>query len=96
MMLNQADISSYKSLPKRIQGKPKLKVKNQKSHIEQDFTLLSEDGKHTFLVFMRKNVHLPNSFSIGLRLKTEDGSIVLFRYNGKHGEHKDKQGTPIH
>ena len=64
MVLNQEDIQHYKSLPKLIQGRPKPKEKNQGSHREIDFTLLSEDGESTFAVFMRQNVHLPLSFSI--------------------------------
>lgn len=51
--------------------------------LRNDFSCVSEDGR-IFEVFLRCNTRMPQMFSIGLRYKSDQGTIMICRYNGKH------------
>ena len=77
---------------KMIVDKPKKKmIQDQRNNytMRNEFTCASLDGEHKFEVFMRYNTELPNVFSIGLKYFSEEGSIIICRYNGKH-HHRNK------
>lgn len=57
--------------------------------LRNDFSCVSTDGTRYFEVFLRRNIMIPHLFSIGLRYRTKEGTVILCRYNGKH-EHKNK------
>lgn len=59
--------------------------------LRNDFTCVSTDGK-LFDVFMRANTKLPFIFSVGLRYRSNEGSITICRYNGKH-PHRNKMAN---
>lgn len=63
--------------------------------LRNEFTCASNDGVKRFDVFMRKNTRIPFLFSIGLKFRSEDGNVILCRYNGKH-EHKNKVANKMH
>ncbi len=53
--------------------------------------VVSDDDAYHFRVFMRENLQLTNAYSIGLiRITEENGEIVLCRYNGRHGQHRNQ------
>ncbi len=75
---------------KIIVVQPKKKVKQNGKHTENAFDMKEESGAHSFTVFMRQNTELPEDFSVGcVWNRSEDKSLLLTRYNGNHGEHKN-------
>jgi len=54
-------------------------------HLRNEFDLTSLDGQRRYSVFLRKHIEFIENFSIGLVYHSEEGSINLFRCNGKHG-----------
>ena len=67
-------------------------------HRRNDFDLISTDGTHSFLVFLRQSTEFPENFSIGLDYTSSpDGNrICLLRCNGPHGEALRLPRTPEH
>ena len=79
--------------PKYIKVPPKKQMSADARNnftLRNDFSCNSSDGK-VFEVFMRLNTHMPHLFSIGLRYKSDQGTFIICRYNGKH-LHKNKIG----
>ena len=89
-MLSTEEIRNLVNMKKYIQWKVKIKDKNKGSHLSASFILFSQDKNYMFEVFMRQNNHIPESFSIGIKIKTDEWSIGLFRYNWAHWEHRNK------
>lgn len=75
---------------KVITSHPKIKEKSNGQHKESDFELESIDGKYLFSIFIRKHIELIEHFSVGLLFLRRDGNdLVILRYNGNHGTHKN-------
>lgn len=84
-------IDALISCPKRIKVPPKKQMTMDPRNnftFRNDFTCVSQDEK-TFEVFLRNNTKFPFLFSIGLRYKSEHGTFIICRYNGKH-PHRNK------
>lgn len=75
--------------PKNLQGlNPKNKANSK--HTETEGRAVSADGKHKFVIWNRIHIELAENFTWGLRYVTSQGRhIVLVRYNGDHGRHKN-------
>jgi hypothetical protein len=74
--------------PKIVVEPPKETNKGGRGgFVKKSFTLASQDGQHMFSGFITQSVTFPENFSIGLVYspKSEKGSTVLLRCNGKHG-----------
>ena len=72
--------------PKTVKVSPKRQMTTDARNnftLRNDFSCVSEDGK-IFEVFLRCNTRMPQMFSIGLRYKSDQGTITICRYNGKH------------
>lgn len=77
---------------KVITVKPRKEMQPDKRNqyiMRNDFSCESTDKSKRFDVFFRYNTIIPHLFSIGLRYHSNEGSVILCRYNGKH-EHKNK------
>lgn len=84
-------INELISCPKTVKVSPKRQMTADARNnftLRNDFSCVSEDGK-VFEVFLRCNTHMPQMFSIGLRYKSDQGTITICRYNGKH-PHRNK------
>lgn len=79
--------------PKILEGSSRRKPKAQPGYHDLDFEVTSStSGK--FVVFIRVNAALIESFSIGLRWVGEDvGGLILLRLNGDHGGHANPDGS---
>lgn len=89
--MDTALVRSLISCNKTIKTAPKKAMAVDQRNdftFRNDFTCVSADGE-AFEVFMRMNRKFPYLFSIGLRYRSEDGTITLCRYNGKHS-HRNK------
>jgi hypothetical protein len=87
--LTKQDIEDLIHCRKKITEQPKKEMSLSDGHWRNGMKLQSEDGKHDFIVFMRKNEDFEENFSIGLIClpKHIKGDILLFRCNGPHGPH---------
>lgn len=84
-------IEELLSCEKRIISDPSPKNKANGQHTQTDVLLESTDKKHRFMIFIREHTSLIEFFSVGLVYMPDDStSIVIARYNGDHGEHKNK------
>lgn len=92
--MTKQTVESLVYCPKTITVKPKkIMYQDQRSNytMRNDFACTSLDGKYRFEVFMRFNTEIPTVFSIGLRYQSEEETIIICRYNGKH-YHRNKIG----
>lgn len=83
-------IKELVNCPKKVVDAPKDSgVGRGSSKIK--FLLESEDGQHSFIGFISKNLTFQENFSIGLvyNPKEEKGNIVLVRVNGPHGQNEN-------
>ncbi|MCX6151340.1 MAG: hypothetical protein NTX22_12490 [Ignavibacteriales bacterium] len=88
--MKQADIDALIIMPKLISSstKGKFKLINRSRRINLE--AISEDEKNSFEIFIRQSEKFEERFSIGLMLiPPEEDNIILVRYNGVHGEHKN-------
>jgi hypothetical protein len=83
------EIQNFIRCPKHIMEPPLKDFKEERGHLRNNMKLESFDGKMRFTVFMRKNEHFRENFSIGIDFnpKDEPGTFCLMRFNGPHGEH---------
>ena len=85
-------VQSLIKCEKIITVKPKKEMQPDKRNpytMRNDFSCTSIDGSKRFEVFFRYNTIISHLFSIGLRYRSGEGTVILCRYNGKH-EHKNK------
>lgn len=58
---------------------------------QSSLALESDDGQYKFNIFINEHLQLLEIFSIGLvYLHDESGSVIVLRYNGDHGMHKNQ------
>lgn len=83
-------ISDLLVCEKKIILPPSPKDKSHGLHKESGLEIESTDGKHRFCAFIREHTELLENFSIGLvYYRDKDSSLILVRYNGNHGAHKN-------
>lgn len=79
--------------PKVLAGSARRKAKSYPGYHDLDIEAQSSSGGR-FIVFIRVNAALIESFSIGLRWVGEEvGGLVLLRLNGDHGGHANPDGS---
>lgn len=84
---SQAEIDELIGCAKVVAEPPKRDLREDRGHYRNDMRLRSSDGQLDFRVFMRRNVDLPENFSVGLAYLPKDGTgeVPLLRCNGPHG-----------
>lgn len=75
---------------KKICLPPSPKKKSNGQHKETGIEVESTDGKYKFSVFIREHTELLEFFSVGLTFWPDgSSSIIIARYNGNHGKHRN-------
>lgn len=83
-------VDSLLNCEKEIIAAPKPKDKSNYGHKETAVQLRSTNNDYLFSVFVRVNIELIENFSIGLVYhRDKESNIILIRYNGDHGPHKN-------
>jgi len=85
MEFSQEEIDVLIGCPKVIVEPPRKEMQLTQGHYRNDIKLKSQDGKHDFSVFMRRNQDFQENFSVGLVYAK--GWVELYRCNGPHGGH---------
>jgi hypothetical protein len=93
-MLTDEKIEKLIAVPKKIIQAPKKKFWEDKTNhfcLHNNFICASlQNEKDIFLIFLRKHISIPESFSIGMNYTNE--KTLLIRVNGKH-YHSNKENT---
>ncbi len=72
---------------KRVKN-PSAREKTEGKHVRRDYQVLSDDGRHEFVLFTRQSTIIPGSYTAGLRWKSRSGEdVILLRCNGNDHEH---------
>jgi hypothetical protein len=81
------ELAQLVACPKQMLDPPRREMRIEGKMKRNDMTLKSEDGRHSFRVFLRQSDEFPENFSIGLMYipGEEPGSFQLIRFNGQHG-----------
>lgn len=88
--LTDEEITRLISLPK-IAENPRAKSRTVGKHIQIDYRVISDDGKHEFAMFTRQSTVINDSFTAGLRWISKSGeSVMLLRANGSSHPHSNK------
>ena len=84
------------ALPKSVVLPAKPKAKANQAHREIDLDVEAPGVAGRFVVFVRVNIHLSESFSIGLMYHSiGKETAMLLRMNGDHGGHQNPDGSRI-
>lgn len=87
LMLTEAQIQDLMSCPKRVEN-PGSKSRTDGKHVRRDFRVVSVDGKQEFVLFTRQSTVIPESFTAGLRWRSNSGEeVILLRCNGADHAH---------
>jgi hypothetical protein len=93
--LTDAQIAELLSCPKRVEN-PAARQKAEGKHLRRDFRVVSDDGRHDFILFTRQSTVISDNFSAGLRWKSKTGEeVILARCNGSdhpHGNSIEREG----
>lgn len=82
LTLTDAQIDDLLRMPKRVQN-PASRERQDGKHLRRDFRVLSDDGRHEFVLFTRQSTVISNGFSAGLRWRSKTGEeVILLRCNG--------------
>lgn len=99
--LTDAQIQDFLSCQKRVEN-PGSRARTEGKHVRRDFRVLSEDGRHEFVLFTRQSTVISDNFSAGLRWKSKTGEeVILMRCNGSDHPHgnsieRDEFGAQTH
>lgn len=91
--MNDEQILHIINAPKKITKKPKKEFQIVNGSYRSDFEVtLIENDKIKLSVHLRKNVKFSEHFSVVLSYYCEElqRNIILLRYNGVHGYHKNR------
>ena len=87
LTLTEAQIQDLLSCPKRVEN-PGSKARTDGKHIRRDFRVVSADGEQKFVLFTRQSTVIPESFTAGLRWRSNSGEeVILLRCNGADHAH---------
>ena len=87
LTLTDAQIDDLLRVPKRVQN-PASRERQDGKHLRRDFRVVSEDGRHEFVLFTRQSTIIKNGFSAGLRWRSKTGEeVILLRCNGSDHAH---------
>lgn len=85
--LTEAEIAELVACAKRVEN-PGARQRAEGKHLRRDFRVVSEDGRHEFVLFTRQSTVIADSFSAGLRWKSRAGEeVILMRCNGFDHSH---------
>jgi len=88
--VTEEQLLELRSCKKEIISNPKPNNKTNGRHKETGLDLRSLDEQHGFVIFIRHHIDLIENFSIGLICSdVTEGGLILMRYNGNHGLHKN-------
>ena len=99
--LTDAQIQDFVSCRKRVEN-PGSKARTEGKHVRRDFRVMSDDGRHEFVLFTRQSTVIRDNFSAGLRWKSKTGEeMILMRCNGSDHPHgnsteRDEFGPQTH
>ena len=95
--MNNEEITNLIRQKKNVLEKPLREFKDCGQDLRNKLLVVSDNKDNTFSVFMRKNKNLIDAFSIGLIYHPKnEAQIVLLRFNGNHGDHKNEDGSIVH
>lgn len=82
---------------KHIVGTSTKSLAVRQGNKRRSLTLRASSDDHRFEVFMRQLIALPEEYSVGLVYRTRyaHDPIVLLRFNGDHGYHKNPDRSVI-
>lgn len=84
--LTDEQISGLLGCAKRVESKGRQRTEGK--HIRRDFRVVSDDGRHEFVLFTRQSTVISDSFSAGLRWRSKTGEeVILMRCNGSDHAH---------
>ena len=87
LTLTDAQIEELLRMPKRVQNAAS-RERQEGKHLRRDFRVLSEDGRHEFVLFTRQSTIVKNGFTAGLRWRSKTGEeVILLRCNGSDHAH---------
>jgi hypothetical protein len=87
LTLTDAQIDELLRMPKRVQN-PASREREEGKHLRRDYRVLSDDGRHEFILFTRQSTIIRNGFSAGLRWRSKTGEeTILLRCNGSDHAH---------
>lgn len=87
IILTDEQIGHLLATPKRVTTL-KARWRIQKSSNQRNFELESEDGNMHFVLYLRQNLRIKESFSCGLLYLHPSGDkVTLTRYNGSDHDH---------
>lgn len=101
LALTDAQIQEFLACNKRVEN-PGSKQRTEGKHVRRDFHVISEDGRHEFVLFTRQSTVISENFSAGLRWRSKTGEeIILARCNGSDHPHgnsleRDEFGAQTH
>lgn len=85
--LSDDDILNLLSMPKRVVN-PRARPKTLERHVQTDYNIESCVSDDKFALFVRQSTKREESFSVGLRLLSDDG-VTLIRCNGASHPHRN-------
>lgn len=87
LTLTDAQIQEFLTCKKRVEN-PGSKARTEGKHVRRDFRVVSDDGRHEFVLFTRQSTVIRESFSAGLRWRSKSGEeVILLRCNGSDHPH---------
>jgi hypothetical protein len=101
LTLTDAQIQEFLTCKKRVEN-PGSKQRTEGKHVRRDFRVVSEDGRHEFVLFTRQSTVIHDNFSAGLRWRSKTGEeVILVRCNGSDHPHgnsleRDEFGAHAH
>lgn len=101
LTLTDAQIQEFLACRKRVEN-PGSKARTEGKHVRRDFRVISEDGRHEFVLFTRQSTVIEDSFSAGIRWRSKTGEeVILARCNGSDHPHgnafeRDEFGAQAH
>lgn len=85
--LTEAQIAELIGCAKRVEN-PTARQRAEGKHLRRDFRVVSDDGRHEFILFTRQSTVITDNFSAGLRWKSKTGEeVILIRCNGSDHPH---------
>lgn len=94
--VSKEEIEELISCPKIVIANPRREEKIVEGSYRNDMRLASKDKKVVFDVYFRRNVKLPERFSMGIKcyLKSLGQEVMLMRANSSHSTREEKPWIP--
>ncbi|MBL8528056.1 MAG: hypothetical protein JNL68_10265 [Burkholderiales bacterium] len=87
LTLTDDEIGELLRTPKLVQN-PGSREREEGKHLRRDYRVVSEDGRHEFILFTRQSTVIRDGFSAGIRWRSKTGEeVILLRCNGSDHSH---------